>query len=314
MLRLGYMTNKTKQKGIALITAMLVVSLAAVAAVAMSSQQQISFHRAENVLYHEQAYMYLLGAEDWAIQVLARDLKDNSTDSKDDDWATLLPPIAIDGGTIAGQIEDIQGRFNINNLATGGNTSPDAQRFIRLLSSQGHPTTLVNAVIDWLDADQNVTFPEGAEDGEYLQNEQPYRAANRLMSSVTELLQVKGFTYDIYESIAPGLVALPVRTDINVNTANAVTLQAIVPNLSSADAEKLIQDRDNTPFDTVNDFLNYPSVSGNKVAPAGLTVSSQFFVVTAHVQIGRARVNNKSLVRRQSDTDIVVLQRSLGEL
>ena len=61
------------QRGVALILAMLVVSLAEMTAVSMSSDQLLFFRRTENLLYHEQAYMYLLGAEDWGKQVLARD-------------------------------------------------------------------------------------------------------------------------------------------------------------------------------------------------------------------------------------------------
>ena len=108
--------HKNQQAGIALIMVLLVVALVAIMAAGIASKQQLSTRRTGNLLNNEQAYMYLLGAEDWAKNILAQDFKDNKTDSFDDDWAVELPPIPVEGGTIQGKIKDLQARFNINNF------------------------------------------------------------------------------------------------------------------------------------------------------------------------------------------------------
>jgi len=309
-----FIRNNKFQSGIALITAMLVVSLATITAVAMTSEQQIFFRRTENVLFHEQAWLYLLGAEDWAKHVLIRDRKDNETDSKQDDWATVLPPIPVEGGTVGGSIEDLQGRFNINNLASGDDKSIDFQRFKQLLQDNDIKQNVANAVLDWLDEDQDARFPDGAEDVDYLQGDRSYRAANRIMQSTSELLFVKGITYEDFEKIELSLVALPGVTDININTAPISVLKMIVQGLSDADAEKLVTDREDTPFTSIEDFLKHPSLAGKKVKSNGLDVKSQYFLVSAYSRFGRANSTLLSILFRPDDKSVKTLVRSQGGL
>ncbi len=307
-------TGIHRYKGVALITAMLVVSLATVTAVSMTSEQQIFFRRTENVLFHEQAYLYLLGAEDWARHVLIRDSKNNQTDSTEDDWAQVLPALPVEGGSIAGVIEDLQGRFNINNLADGDEKSVDFQRFKQLLENHDIPVSVANAVLDWIDEDQDVRFPDGAEDIDYLQGQHSYRAANRLMQSTSELLRVKGVTYEFYERIQPAIVALPQTTQININTAPVPVLQMLITGLSESDAQELVTQRNDTPFDSIEDFLKHPLVQGKKVNSAGLGVSSQYFVLKAFARIGRANAHLDSILYRQGDSSVITLARSQGGL
>lgn len=87
-----------QEKGVALITVMLILALATILAVSMSSRQQLDIHRSANVFNFEQAYQYVLGAEMWAKQILKRDFENNKLDSANDDWATVLPPLPIEGG------------------------------------------------------------------------------------------------------------------------------------------------------------------------------------------------------------------------
>ena len=300
------------QRGIALLLAMLIMSLATMTAVSLSSNQQFFFRRTENVLYHEQAYQYLLGAEDWGKQVLARDANTNKTDSKKDDWATVLPPIPVEGGTIGGSIEDLQGRFNINNLADPKDKAA-LDAFRQLLDINKIPPDLMNAVLDWLDADQQARFPAGAEDVDYLQGEHAYRAGNGLMGSVSELLYIKGFTYPMYEALAPALIALPTSgTPVNVNTASPLVLRMIVKGLSESDAEELAKDLAKNPVDDIKDFLANSLVKGKPVATNGIDVRSGYFMIHAYARIGRARAILDSVIHRVSGNKVETLQRSQG--
>jgi hypothetical protein len=125
----------SRQRGVALITALLVVSLVTVIAVAMATRQHIDVRLTGNLVHGEQAYAYALAAESWARVILRRDDIQSDHDSLDEDWATALPPIAVEGGQVSGKIEDLQGRFNINNLVMpdGKVSEADVAYFRRLL-------------------------------------------------------------------------------------------------------------------------------------------------------------------------------------
>ena len=231
---------KHKEKGVALITVMLILSLATILAVSMSSRQQLDIHRSANVFNFEQAYQYILGAEAWAKQVLIRDSANNETDSLKDDWATILPPLPIDGGKMSGKIEDLQARFNINNLVLNGKPQKlYVDRFKRLLRNIGLNEDMVPFLIDWVDANQQTGFA-GAEDNEYLNLTPPYRTANQAMMDISELLLIKDIEYEEYEKLLPYVCVLKSDTAINVNTASAEVLSSIVKNITLEDAQTLV--------------------------------------------------------------------------
>src|SRR3569623_366557 len=208
------------ERGVALITAVLITAVIAVAAVAMAAQQKLDVRRTANMIDGERAYVFALGVESWVQQVLARDRRDNQTDHLGEAWAKQLPAITVEGAVLAGRLEDLQGRFNLNNLVDKDKVSAvDVARFQRLLTSLAIDPNISNAVVDWIDPDADTTYPDGAEDAEYLRATPPYRAANRPMASASELLLVRGVTSEIYLKLAPVVAALPGRTAINVNTA-----------------------------------------------------------------------------------------------
>ncbi|MCP4699237.1 MAG: type II secretion system minor pseudopilin GspK, partial [Gammaproteobacteria bacterium] len=143
-----------RQKGIALITALLIVALATISAAAMVSRQQIDIRRTSNVLNLDQAYLYALGAEEWARRILIRDRNNSKIDHLSEDWAIRLPPTMVEGGGVSGHLQDLQGRFNLNNLVENGKAVPaEIKRFQRLLAALDLPVELAQAVTDWIDAD-----------------------------------------------------------------------------------------------------------------------------------------------------------------
>ena len=229
--------RRAKQEGVALITALLVIALVSAAAVAMASRQQLDIRRTANTLQRDQAYVYAMGAEIMARAVLVKD--DPQKDSKKDDWAQSGVSIPFEGGILTGTLEDIQGRFNLNNVVKNNAVyPPDVERLKRLLAilkgnspdkevwKNAEPGDLANAALDWIDADDNVS-PNGAEDSDYLQAERPYRAANAPMAATSELLLVRGFTAAIYREVAPYVTALAEHTKINVNTAKLEVLRTL---------------------------------------------------------------------------------------
>ena len=300
-----------KQSGIALIMVLLVVALVTIIATGIASKQNISTRRTQNLLYSEQGYMYLLGAEDWAKTILVQDSKDNKTDSLDDSWATTLPPIPVEGGTIQGTIEDLQGRFNINNILKVSN--PDQNNIIifkNLLTEHDIDDGLVDALVDWLDEDLDSTVPNGAEDGIYLSEVTPSRTANRLMASATELTLVKGFDFKKYNEISKYIVALPEATKININTANAMQISMLSNQVSLSEAEDIIKNREKSGFKTVDEFLALNSLKGKTISKEMLSVTSNYFLLKARSVIGSLKSELYSVLYRDSKGEMKVLLRS----
>ena len=302
-----------RQQGVALITALLITAAATVVAVAMASRQQLDIRRTSNLGNADQAYLFALGVEEWARQILIRDRQDNHTDYPDEDWATVLPPLTVEGAVVAGSIEDLQGRYNLNNLVKEGALSkPDLQRFQRLLRALDIDDRLATAVVDWIDPDEDPGFPDGAEDNYYLALEPAYRTANTAMASPSELLRIRGFTLDIYQTLAPYVFTFAQRSPINVNTAAAPELMSLADGITQADAEQLIEARGNKGFASIADFMKQVPPNNQQQSIADISISSKAFMVTAKVQYEHSRLQLYSLLSRDDDAKTQVVMRAQG--
>lgn len=232
---------RSRQRGVAIVTAMLLIALGTITMVAISSRQQLDMQRERNEGIILQARAFGVSGERFAAALLYRDvqagLRENS-DSLDDDWAQTIPPIPIDTASIQGCIVDMQGRFNLNNVvnADGEVVAFHAEQLRRLLGELNIDQSKADAIIDWVDEDVNPTLPDGAEDDYYTGLESAYRAANRPMVSVSELQLVKGFSSALpeesedYELLLPHVSALPIDagpTPVNVNTATPEVLASL---------------------------------------------------------------------------------------
>lgn len=306
-------SQEQQEKGVALITVMLILALATILAVSMSSRQQLDVHRSANVLNFEQAYQYILGAESWAKLILKGD-KDYKIDSFSDDWATVLPPLPIEGGQMSGQLEDMQARFNINNLVENG--KPQllyVERFKRLLRNLNLNEDISDVMIDWLDADEETGF-SGAEDNEYLNLTPAYRTANQAMEDVSELLLVKGVDFESYEKLRPFVCVIKSSTEINVNTASAEVLSSIVKDITLEDAKSLIEVRNKEVFKDVDSFLQHPLIKEKKIKKDGLSVNSNYFQLNSTAQIERINVEYTTILHRENDGNVMILKRNRGVL
>ncbi len=253
------MSAARRQRGVALITAMLVTALVVAVSVAMVSRQQLDMRRTGNILLRDQSYVYALGLESFIFEVLKKD--DAKKDHLGEPWAFEGLKLPFENGQISPFLEDLQGRFNINNLVRNGARSDnDLQRFRNLLEilrldalaspdlADNQPLQdilrnlnsqdLANAVMDWLDPDTD-TLPGGGEDGDYQNGPRPYRTANHAMGSPSELLLVHGFNPTFYRFVEPYITTLPVPTTINVNTAKDALIRALAEDINCIDTGKL---------------------------------------------------------------------------
>jgi len=294
---------------------MLVVALATTTAVAMASRQQLDIRRTENTLYQGQALMYLYGVESWSQQFLAEDRRDNEIDHNDEDWATRLPPLPVEGGQVQGFIEDLQGRFNLNSLNLPEDRGKLArERFERLLKQLEIKTEIISTIQDWLDADIDARFPAGAEDDYYFGQEPAYRTANQNMLSPSELLLLKDMDKEIYEKLRPHINTLPEATPINVNTATPEMLMSLADDISTADIEGLLKKREDKAYQSVEAFLAEDIFAGKNVSEEGLSVNSDYFLLVAQADIGHLQQTLNSIFVRDDEGRIQILVRSENEI
>ncbi len=293
--------SHSRQRGVALITALLVVALAVTAATAMATRLHVDVRRTGNLLHGEQAYAYALSAESWAYIILREDARNSKHAALDEAWATALPPISVEGGLVTGRVTDLQGRFNVNNLvdASGAPNTDEVEYFKRLLTVLDLDPGLSAALLDWIDENIIATFPGGAEDEIYLLLDPPYRAANRPLVSISELLLVQGFTDEVVAALAPHVVALPKATEINVNTATPEVLLALDPKLTEQNVEMLVAEREQAAFTDHATFLAHDALAGLAIViPPGF--SSSWFKVLTDVRVGSGQAHVETLLERDA--------------
>jgi len=303
---LSFCRMRHRQRGLALITAVLVVAIVATVATTLALGEQVWFRQAQNMTDRAQAISLRQGALSYAAILLGRDGAQNQVDHLGELWAQPLPPLPVEGGMIAFAVSDAQGLFNLNNLvSTGAPSVGDIAMFKRLLTSQGLDPGLSNALLDWLDPGSDVTSPGGAEDSEYLSLPQPYRTANQPLQSVDELRLVKGFSAKAVEALRPYVTALPARTTVNVNTAPEEVLAALFATPPpSATLKRLVADRKDKPFMNLEEF-KAPLPPGT-VLQIESGVNTGYFLVTIDIRYGRLQRQTLALIQRTAGKATVV--------
>ena len=329
----------TRQRGVALIIALILVALATILASKLTFDGFLERRRAIGMLAAEQAVQFGYGAEALAADVLVKDLQNNkSLTTLAGAWAQPTQPLPItpqdnpEGepiGTLQGEIEDMQGRFNLNNLAhlTPGpapaNGAQGAQglvqdpkpyeQFKRLLISVNLEPKWADIARDWIDAD-DTPGPEGAEDQVYTSQTPPYRTGNWPMMSPTELMNMPGFGADRYRKIAPYVTALPTATAmINICTAPALVLESLSANLSgeySRSPEVMASARKTGCFPEMRALTNILGKAASDAPP--FDTKSSYFRLTTRVTLGTTEFTLYSLLMRTGGGKVTPLLRSFG--
>ena len=296
------MNKVCRQQGVAIILVLLIVAIATSLASYIAMQQNLWQRQVASQFERAQARQLGLAGIDWARAVLAEDARGGNMDHDKEIWTLRLPAIPVEGGEVIGTIEDRQGLLNLNNVAT------NVAQFQRLLGVLGLPAVLAPALADWLDADEEPQAG-GAEDGYYLALAQPYRASNRQLVELGELMKVKGFDRRTIDSLRAFVSVLPAaQTPVNVNFAPAEVLVAVIEDLSLSDARLLVQQRDGQPFKDVADFRRRLPQGGIKVVDSDISVKSDFFWVIGRASVGQAQVVTQALLQRASNWPTVVWQ------
>ena len=277
LLRILY-KHARSDRGTALVTVMLLVSVMAAGAAITFDALGLSVKRTTAQRVFGQARYYALGGEQL---VLAAAEKMYKADIK------LMEPqavtYAIEGGQIDGLITDASNCFNINSLVQLSDRGAYqvqpvyADQYSRLLMHLGlaerEAQRLTSTLVDWIDSDSR-PLPGGAEDYDYSNRGIPYRAANTLVSDLSELTLVQGYTDEIVTLVTQYLCAddRTGMTVLNVNTltvADAPLLAAIIGgDFSVAAAADLIVARPARGYKHIADFYFERTFEGRTIEQA----------------------------------------------
>ncbi|MFC4929484.1 type II secretion system minor pseudopilin GspK [Massilia sp. GCM10023247] len=348
-----------RQRGVAVITALLLTTLAISIVASLFWQQQVEVRSMENQRLNLQTRWILRGALDWATLVLRQDGYDNSTYTASTHvWATPLAETRLDqyierervegetfDASLSGDIEDATSRYNLRNLEIGNRIDKTHLAiFERLLTNLRINPSLARSAANLVAASQPVFYPDGAVDpktGEEVGGQERDPAAggnpegesaggaggggfggavregehaavdpaNTLPVSregigtpikfmeVDDLLAVKGFTPEMVERLRPFVTVLPDRTTVNVNTASAEVLAAVIPNYSLSEANALLARRRNVPWRDIEMFKREIG-AGHPVGEGTVGVKSDWFLVNSRIRLERAALNSQALIQR----------------
>lgn len=280
----GGVPSRRRQRGVALLVAILLVALGTIIAAAMAYNNAMTARRAAATFSFDQALLVAEGAEALAAYGLQQQARQNQPYvAPSQNWSRPLGPVEVmPGVTLQASLEDLQGRFNINDLVGQDGETPNTvaiQAFQRLLISVGLDSKWANYIVDWIDKDTTPMFPDGAEDSVYMEMDPPYRTPNLPISSTSELLALPGFTRAYFDRLSPYIVALPIGVQINVCSASSLVLDALTGQKQfSADTGQFSKDRQSSSgcFPSTQDVL---TAAGN-VPTGGNTLGSNGTPIT----------------------------------
>ncbi|MEO8060475.1 MAG: type II secretion system minor pseudopilin GspK [Burkholderiales bacterium] len=309
-------TNRPRhQRGAALLTAMIIVVLIVTLASSMVWQQwrAVQVEVAERA--RSQSAWILSGALDWARLILREDARGN-VDHLGEPWAVPLAEarlstfLAADANNtddgpeafLSGSITDAQARYNVTNLvdpAKGVINPLEFAAFEQLCQNVGVDSSVATLIAGGL---RDALAPAGSGSAN----------APLLPESVAQLSWL-GVDPASLELLAPYIVVLPVVTPVNVNTASAEVLVAVIKGNDHATAERLLQVRQRTPFSDLKKFwAQVPALApqaGASAPPANLSVNSSFFEVRGRLRLSDRVLEESSLVQRVQGRQVDVLRR-----
>ncbi len=295
------------ERGVALLLAILVLALLVALILEFDSEARREYREAAAFRDNFKATVLTRAAVQAARAVLQQDLlRDKQTgqmyDATTDLWAFPIQKYAIGDGLMSAQIEDERSKLNLNDLATA--VDPNVKktkvlRFKRLFSLLQINPDIVDAIVDWVDAD-DIPEPAGAESVYYQALRPSYRAANAPLQTMREMRLIKGMTPEIVERLLEYVTVYPQEGEskININTAESLVIQSLDPGITQSMAAEIIQSR---PFKVANDL--------DKVGSAKELFAKLRFTSTYDVKTNMFSAKMTLSVNETTKSGIVVLER-----
>ena len=307
--------NIMRQKGAALLSAMLTVTLVATFAAAALWQQWRSVEVEIAERARVQVAWLLVGALDWSRLILRIDGRAGTTDHLAEPWAVALQEsrlstfLAADknntGGLTAeeqvdaflsGSMVDAQSKLNVFNLIEAGERSEaDFLVFKKLFDHFNLPITeLENFVV----------------------NLKAALIANSLGTTTLMPQRVRQLTWlglrpQTLDKLTPYITLLPERTTVNINTAPAEVIYASVPGLELADAKLTVTTRERAHFQNLTDAERAVTALKDKLIGKDMqySVATRFFEITGRIRLEQTVVEEQSLVQRDLSNNVKTLWR-----
>lgn len=288
-------------RGAALITAMLVAALAAAVIATLAASQSQWLRSVELRRDQVQAQALVLAGLAWARQVIRDDARAGPYDHLGEPWSLPLPPTPLQNGSIEGRIIDAQGLLNLNNLAIEGAVArAERQRLARLFAQAGLPAAALDALADWIDAD-DVAREGGGEAAAYVDARPARLPPNAPLLRTAEAALARGIDGTRLATLAPYVIALPSTTTLNVNTAPPEVLGAAVNGLEGDALAALVADRARKQFTTAAEFRARLPAGASIEDLSTLGVRSDYFLVTVKARQGETVAQGRALLKRRNE-------------
>jgi general secretion pathway protein K len=306
-----------RQRGIALLVAILLVALGTMLAAAVAYENAMTARRGTATYAFDESILIQQGAEALAAYGVRQiHQSDPAHIYIGQGWDKPLGPVeVVPGVMLEASLEDLQGRFNLNNLVQQNGT-PDpgyVAAFTNLLALVGLEPKWTGLLIDWIDYDIVPQNTDGAEDSVYMGQTPPYRTANRYITSASELLALPGFGRDRYLALAPYVTALPFGMKLNVCTAKGPVLDAFLGHGDfSSDLDGLAKNRAAATgcFPKLTDYQAAADAAVWKNISSKVQMTSSYFRLTSLVTIGSTEFNLYSLLLQDPTGQVRPILRS----
>lgn len=305
--------NILKDKGAAILTALLIVAIASAISTMLILRERIAIQRTSLIINADKMYLYTQLSVAEAQAYLIHSLKKNRTHLKAEIWPHHLNQIKIPDGVVETTIEDEEAKFNVNNLQNKIYQS----RFLKLLRTILHDDDtdklkkLSDALAAWIAPNPSPTF-----DSIYQNLNPPYNSAHRPLVSISELRLVDGFSQKMFNKLQPYLAALPGTTPININSASATVMTCLGDAIGEDLTKQLVLYRqEHEGFKTLAEFTGYPGISNYNLQENDITLYSDFFMIHTEIKLDRQDLHIYSLVKRQltnQQPSVTVLWESRG--
>lgn len=274
--------NPRKQKGIALIVALLVVTIVAGMALMFTERQQMWMRQLEVRNNFTLATTATFSAIHMARLTLRDDARRNQVDHQREAWTIPIPPMSVENGRISGHLRELNGHFNLYNLlpTDGSLTVSDDSTAIKRAASavgitNGDLVKVLRAILTVRKAEPKST-PE-----------------------LEEAMRRTDLSADSREALRRHTIVLPESTPINVNFADAEALQAAIAGLSASDASNLISRRAGSPFMTLASFTSaLPESLRQSVDSSAVSVQSTYFLVQIDAWFDDIHMGYESMLLR----------------
>lgn len=294
------------ERGFALIQVLLVFAILAVVVSRLQYEQRIQIERAYQSLFLSQSQSYIDSAEAIARVGLKLDLEQTQIDHFYQDWNQPIGPLPLEEGMISLEMNDLQGRFNLNWLHEDSGFRDGARDGLkRLLIELGEDSAIADELYNWFDENSGAEFNYGDLVPSYTPSFHP-------MADVTELRLLKSVDREVYANLAPYISALPAKSALNINTATPQVLMSLANFIGLDDAQGFVDQRGESGYDSVEDLTNQAlfQEAEEPMLIDNLGVRSYWFDLFTEVSVGDRSLTQQSRLFRDELEGVMVTLRS----